>query len=428
MMTSLPEYKNTKITIPNQLNIMTSVPEQKEILTTISRQKDTITSIPQKETMIIIPNKIRLITSLLEQKNITKTIPNQKDIITTIPGQKDTMTSILKKTDSLPSLINLTITKNTEQITQDNLDNTGKTEIILLGFSNIIFDNLNSLISFYIYFVPVKNYLHSQKVRFAINIHYFSLLRLLQNKETVCTLENTPQSNQNKYLCLFQAETLKIKSIESNSEFTFESDDDVVIIGITPLARMYMDNLQFIDNKDLFETKIYILDYSTYKLYDETLINITGIIQESKPKFKSYNSFELIINLNSPEKKEAKLNCSIIEIMGNNYTLNCKINEDIDGDLQASISYIDKDLLIINFETGFDSKINLKEKHAKFNKIYYSQNKKRIKSATIIVISLAIIIVVVSLIIIIIIILKRKRKNIKTRHIYDSSRESINIK
>ena len=126
----------------------------------------------------------------------------------------------------------------------------------------------------------------------------------MQSKEAVCTLKNIHQSNQNKYLCTVQAEPLKIKSIESNPEFTFESDDDVEIIGITPLAKIYMDNLQFIDNKDLFETKIYILDHTTDKLDDETLLNITGRIQESKPKFKSYNSFELIINLNSPEKKK----------------------------------------------------------------------------------------------------------------------------
>ena len=190
---------------------------------------------------------------------------------------------------------------------------------------------------------------------------------------------------------------------------------------------MFMDNLQFIDNKDLFETEIYILDHSTYKLYDdEKLINITGIIQDSKPNFKKYTNFELIINLNSAEKKDANLNCSIIVIKGNNYTLNCKINENIDGDLQASVSYIGKDLLIINFETGFDSKIIFKEKYTKFNKIYYSKKSKQIKVGAIIAISLIIIIVVVSMIIIII--LKKKRKNIKTKHIYDSSREAINIK
>ena len=37
------------------------------------------------------------------------------------------------------------------------------------------------------------------------------------------------------------------------------------------------------------------------------------------------------------KKKLTKINCSIIEIMGNNYTLNCKINEIIDDDLQAMV-------------------------------------------------------------------------------------------
>ena len=40
--------------------------------------------------------------------------------------------------------------------------------------------------------------------------------------------------------------------------FTFESDDNAEIIGITPLSTMYMENLQHIDNKDLFESEIYI--------------------------------------------------------------------------------------------------------------------------------------------------------------------------
>ena len=189
---------------------------------------------------------------------------------------------------------------------------------------------------------------------------------------------------------------------------------------------MFMNNLKYIDYKDLSETEIYILDHSTYKIYDENLINITGTIQEIKPTLKKYTDFELMINLNSTEKKEAKINCSIIEIIGNNYTLNCKINENIDGDLQASISYIGKDLLIINFEPGFDSKINFKEKYTKFNKMYYSRKSDQIKSTAIIVISLVIIIIVASLIVIIFIIFKRKKKNNK-RHIQDSSRETINI-
>ena len=44
-----------------------------------------------------------------------------------------------------------------------------------------------------------------------------------------------------------------------------------------------MNNLLLIDNKDLYETEIYIKDHSTYKYYDEKLINITGLIQEAEP-------------------------------------------------------------------------------------------------------------------------------------------------
>ena len=69
---------------------------------------------------------------------------------------------------------------------------------------------------------------------------------------------------------------------------------------------MFMNNLKYIDYKDLSETEIYILDHSTYKIYDENLINITGTIQEIKPKLKKYTDFELMINLNQPKKKKQK--------------------------------------------------------------------------------------------------------------------------
>ena len=448
ILTTILEKNNSTTIIPNHINDILSIPEQKSTIITLIQPNNTETNLPKKNFgLTTISEQYNFVSTFPKQNeevstypkinDSIKSIPIQNDIVTTVsqlnnisfPGQKDTMkieTTVPTSKESFPAPTNLTIIKNTEQIAQGNLDNIGNPIIILLGFSNFVIDKKNSFISFYIYFVPVKNYLHSQKIRFPINIRYISLLRLLQSKEAICTLKNIHQSNQNKYLCIVQAETLNIKKIESNLEITFESDDDVVIVGITPFAKMFMDNLQFINNKDLFETKIYIMDHSTYKQYDEKLINITGIIQEPKPNFKNYTNFELMINLNSAEEKEAKLDCNIIEIIGNNYTLHCKINKNIDGDLQASVSYIDNDLLVINFETGFDSKINFKEKYTKFNKMYYSRKSDQIKSTAIIVISLVIIIIVASLIVIIFIIFKRKKKNNK-RHIQDSSRETINI-
>jgi surface protein len=354
-----------------------------------------------------------------------KTIPKiegsmvSTSITTSIPNSTMITTSQFKNIISIPEQ------KNIEQTTKGNLDNIGSVVIIILGFSNLVIDKNNSLISFYIYFVSVKNYLHSQKIRFPINIHYNPLLRLLQNNEASCTLENINHPNLNKYLCKIQAEVLNIKSIESNLELTFESED-VVVIGISPLAKKFMDNLLLIDNKYLFETEIYILDHSKYKIYDKNFVNITGIVQGNKPKLKKHNNFELVINLNSAEKKESKLNCIIIEIFGNNYTLNCKINENLDGDLQASVSYIDKNLLIIIFETDFDSRIKSEVKDFRLNRINFSKKSEKINATTILVSSLVIIIAAIGLTVTITIILNKKRKN-KKNAIYDSSWENLKI-
>ena len=103
------------------------------------------------------------------------------------------------------------------------------------------------------------------------------------------------------------------------------------------------------------------------------MFNISGIIQEPKPYFKNNTNISLKINLYSSNKKTTEIKCIIYYIIENNYTLNCKLNGNLEGDLQGSVSYINKDLLIIIFEPGFDSKINSKEIDNLNNYIYYSR-------------------------------------------------------
>ena len=244
ILTTVSKKENTKTTLPNQTNGMITIPEQKSTIITVLEANNAVTTLPKKNIDLTtvskqydirstFPKQNDEVTTIPKIKGSMESIPMQSDVMITtsqlnkiesIPEQKETLKigiTVPTSKDSLPSLINLTIINNTEKIAQGNFDTIGKPVIILLGFSNIVFDKNHSLISFYIYFVPVKNYLHSQRVRFFINIHYISLLRFLQNKEAVCTLKNIHQSNQNKYLCIVQAETLKIKSIESNPEFIF---------------------------------------------------------------------------------------------------------------------------------------------------------------------------------------------------------------
>ena len=380
------------------------VPGQNDILTTIPKLKNSITAMSNKNNDFT-----------------TSLVPN--DLVSNISKQKDTLET--KKTtpssnNSTSKSIISTIMHNNSLVTQDNI---GNPILILLGFSNMIINKFNLIIRFYIYFILVKNNLHSQNMRFHINIQYNSLLRLLNNKEAVCQIENIPKSNQYKYLCIAHAETSNIKNIEIIPEFTFESDDNVKIVGITPLSKMFMDNLQLIDNKDLFESEIYILDHSKYNEIEGNKFNISGIIQESSPNFIKYNNLSLMINLESSEKKTEEINCSIIDIIDKNYTLNCKLNKALNGDLQAAISYIGKDLLVINFETSLDSTIKYDSKNIKINNRIFSKKHEKIKTVSIALIIILIIIAVASVIIIIII---NKRRNNKFIHIKDSSREIIN--
>lgn len=102
---------------------------------------------------------------------------------------------------------------------------------------------------------------------------------------------------------------------------------------------MYMNNLTEVGNKfdNLTNSTVYILDNSIYNKYDTYLFNISGTMNE-KPSFGVGTNSILMINTNTSETKEA--NCTISEISGMNYTLNCKVDEDFEPDLQSSFSLI----------------------------------------------------------------------------------------
>ena len=59
-----------------------------------------------------------------------------------------------------------------------------------------------------------------------------------------------------------------------------------------------------------------------------------------------------MINLKSESKIKTESNCTIIKIE-NSYTLDCELKDNINGDLQSAISFInDEEILIINFDIG----------------------------------------------------------------------------
>ena len=93
-----------------------------------------------------------------------------------------------------------------------------ETLIVLFGFSNYEFKN--NEISFYIYFISVKNFLFSQTMKFHVLINNNSNLRLLQNTLVDCN-KVTNDYIKVKYLCQTEVTNSDIKRIECLKDFNF---------------------------------------------------------------------------------------------------------------------------------------------------------------------------------------------------------------
>jgi len=230
-----------------------------------------------------------------------------------------------------------------------------ETFIVLLGFSH--FEIFTSYFSFNIYFVPTKNAIYSNRLTFPIEIIYNNLLRTLQNQnnEANCTKVNDENEELKiRYSCEHQTKTDNIKQIKVNTNFTFGSQNNISLIGISPFATIFMDNLQNVQNKfnnlSNPDSKIYVLNNSLVNKYGKNNFNISGTINDPKPNYNN-KAINLLINVKKDEEETiTELDCTISATNGNNYTINCPSTENIDYKFQSASSYIDSDILIVNFD------------------------------------------------------------------------------
>ena len=278
-----------------------------------------------------LENKAISSSSLSEETQAQKVPQSQAQT----QAQTETLTQMAKKSSYV--YIDTTVAQ------ENNLE---ETLLVLFGFSHYKLEG--NEISLYIYFVSVKNFLFSQTMNFHVIIDSASNLRLLQNTLAFCD----KVSNDNikvKYLCKFKIANTNIKRIECLEDFSF-SQKKVKVISLTPNARKYINNLQNIEDIDLFAYNIYILNNAINNIYDINLFNISGIIENEKPNF-GFIDLVLIMNSRRENETEAEANCKITEISGINYTLSCETEENVDCDLQSAVSYINNnDMLLINFD------------------------------------------------------------------------------
>ena len=124
---------------------------------------------------------------------------------------------------------------------------TSNTEIVFLGLSHFRLNNL--FFSFYLYLAPIQNIIYSGSLRFPVFISYETNIRILKESEANCTRQNSLYDSKYQYLCEVYENTKNIKQIRIEPEFYFVNQNNVTLVGITPFAKQFMNNVQNADDK-----------------------------------------------------------------------------------------------------------------------------------------------------------------------------------
>ena len=273
-----------------------------------------------------------------------ETSTNTTSISATIPNTSANSAS--PSTTKATSTVETTETPTSSNQTNNTISSPDAS-VVLLGYSD--YQTTDTSFSFFIYFASLLNSISSRTLRFPIIIQYNSALRHLDYKESVCTLQGSGSESKLQYKCEVQADTPNnIKQISIQPNFNFEGQN-VNLAGTTSLADNYMDKIQNANDLNyLSNSNIYILDHSIYEKGSGNSFSLSGEISDPQPTFAKN---DLILQISSEGNKEINVSCTINNVSGKNYTLNCSPDENINSDdLQSAYSNINNDILLVNID------------------------------------------------------------------------------
>ena len=368
---------------------------------------------------------------------IVKEIPKTTIVIPNIKTTSVISTSMIIQT-TIP-------VQETKEEKKEKKKEEAKTEtlVILLGFSQIIIGGY--LVSFFVYFIPLTNTLYSTTLIIPLSILYYSALRSLEDSYAICTLNESNNQSAISYHCKVQTQNNNIKQIklQSVSNFNFTSQSNVDFKGITPIAKMFMNNLEKIDANinNLLESnpRIYILDNSTIHLYENNnTFDISGSINGEKPAriLKNKNLLLMISIENNETETENEIsketNCIVSDIINKNYVLNCKINDNNIYNVQSAVSVIEDGILVINIDKKIQKGIvyNPDSEEDKDNDnnekitLFHSKKSKGLSAGTIVAIILSSIVALAAVIVIIMIFVRKRNDKYVNK---ESSMRGLNI-
>ena len=316
----------------------------------------------------------------------------------------------------------LDLGENTTNSTIETTNTTLTTLIVLLGFSNFVMAKKS--FTFNTHFIPLTGSLYSKKLIFSASIIYNNnYFRQLEYSNFECTLSKDNAQSSTNYLCEVQIQNKDIKQIKLLTNFMFTSQDKVLLTGITPIAKMSLNNINKIDTKFnnllLSNPPIFILDNCTISNnYEDRKLNISGTIKGNKPKSVIVNnSLALMINIEDDANELSReIKCIVISMKNYNYTLDCELYSKGIYNFQSALSIINDGILVINFDNIINENekalVNYEPEDVKPN----IKKSKRISTGAIVGIILGSLALLAGIIIAIIFIRKKNKKEIKNEN------------
>ena len=316
----------------------------------------------------------------------------------------------------------LDLGENTTNSTIETTNTTLTTLIVLLGFSNFVMAKKS--FTFNTHFIPLTGSLYSKKLIFSASIIYNNnYFRQLEDSNFECTLSKNNAQSSTNYLCEVQVQNKDIKQIKLLTNFMFTSQDKVLLTGITPIAKMSLNNINKIDTKFnnllLSNPPIFILDNCTISNnYEDRKLNISGTIKGNKPKSVIVNnSLALMINIEDDANELSReIKCIVISMKNYNYTLDCELYSKGIYNFQSALSIINDGILVINFDNIINENekalVNYESEDVKPN----IKESKRISTGAIVGIILGSLAPLAGIIIVNIFIRKKNKKEIKNEN------------
>ena len=144
-----------------------------------------------------------------------------------------------------------------------------------MGFSSFDVSGEDNTVSFDINFAAVNGGPQPSTVTVPLVVDYESRMRFLCEKEIECKLKETGNKDIATYSCESELKSPNIKNIKIIPNFTFPGRKNANVVGSTPLANMFMDNLQNVD--DSYDNLICVCRVCHSRLTPTSLLTKKGI-------------------------------------------------------------------------------------------------------------------------------------------------------